>query len=145
MSRPAFAAHRAAASGLFTLFTLIAISLGLGDPRLLALAMGGALASLLLLTREPVRESLAAFAAPLAIVVDLALLFCAMSLTGGVFSPYALLLPTGVALSWHCEGKAAARFFAVASLFGCAALVTLGHVSVSGAVHLFPIVGVALA
>lgn len=145
MKRPAFAAHRAAASGLFTLFTLIAIALGLGDPRLLALAMGGALASLLLLTREQVRESLGVFAAPLGVVVDLALLFCAMSLTGGVFSPFALLLPTGVALSWHCEGKAAARFFAVASLFGCAALVTLGHVPVSGAVHLFPIVGVALA
>lgn len=145
MNRPAFAAHRAAASGLFTLFTLIAIALGLGDPRLLALAMGGALACLLLLTREPVREALGVFAAPLAVVADLALLFCAMSLTGGVFSPYALLLPTGVALSWHCEGKAAARFFAVASLFGCAALVTLGRVPVSGAVHLFPIVGVALA
>lgn len=145
MKRPAFAAHRAAASGLFTLFTLIAIALGLGDPRLLALAMGGALASLLLLTREQVRESLGVFAAPLGVVVDLALLFCAMSLTGGVFSPFALLLPTGVALSWHCEGKAAARFFAVASLFGCAALVTLGGVPVSGAAHLFPIVGVALA
>jgi hypothetical protein len=128
----AFAAHRAAASGLFTLFTLIAIVLGLGDPRLLALAMGGALASLLLLTRENVVESLGVFAAPLAVVADLALLFCSMSLTGGVFS-------------WHCEGKAAARFFAVASLFGCAALVTLGHLPTSGAVHLFPIVGVALA
>jgi signal transduction histidine kinase len=145
VKRPAFAAHRAAASGLFTLFTLIAISLGLGDPRLLALAMGGALASLLVLTREPVREALGVFAAPLGVLADLSLLFCAMSLTGGVFSPYALLLPTGVALSWHCEGKAAARFFAVASLFGCAALVTLGRVPVSGAVHLFPIVGVALA
>jgi hypothetical protein len=145
VKRPAFAAHRAAASGLFTLFTLIAIALGLGDPRLLALAMGGALASLLLLTREPVQASLGVFAAPLAVLADLALLFCAMSLTGGVFSPYALLLPTGVALSWHCESKAAARFFAVASLFGCAALVTLGRVPVSGAVHLFPIVGVALA
>jgi len=143
--RPALAAHRAAASGLFTLFTLIAIALGLGDPRLLALAMGGALASLLVLTREPVQESLGVFAAPLGVVADLALLFCAMSLTGGVFSPYALLLPTGVALCWHCEGKAAARFFAVASLFGCAALVTLGHIAVSGAAHLFPIVGVALA
>jgi hypothetical protein len=141
----AFAAHRAAASGLFTLFTLIAIALGLGDPRLLALAMGGALASLLLLTRPNVVDALGPFAAPLAIVADLALLFCAMSLTGGVFSPYALLLPTGVALSWHCDGKSAARFFAAASLLGCAALVTLGHLPTSGAAHLFPIVGVALA
>jgi signal transduction histidine kinase len=145
LNRPAFAAHRAAASGLFTLFTLIAIALGLGDPRRLALCLGGALASLLLLTRDPVREALGAFAAPLAVVADLALLFCAMSLTGGVFSPYALLLPTGVALSWHCEGKAAARFFAAASLLGCAALVTLGRIPVDGAAHLFPIVGVGLA
>ncbi|HTR02320.1 MAG TPA: HAMP domain-containing sensor histidine kinase [Thermoanaerobaculia bacterium] len=145
MTRSAFTAHRAAASGLFTLFTLIAIALGLGDPRRLALALGGALGALLLLTRPPVRDALGVFAAPLAVVVDLSLLFCAMSLTGGVWSPYALLLPTGVALSWHCEGKAAARFFAAASLFGCAALVTIGGVPVDGAAHLFPIVGVALA
>jgi len=145
VSRSAFTAHRAAASGLFTLFTLIAIALGLGDPRRLALALGGALGALLLLTREPVRDALGAFAAPLAVVVDLSLLFCAMSLTGGVWSPYALLLPTGVALSWHCEGKAAARFFAAAALVGCAALVTIGGVPVDGAAHLFPIVGVALA
>ncbi len=145
MKNAAFAAHRAAASGLFTLFALIAIVLGLGDPRLLALAMGGALLSLFLLTREGVQDSLGVFAAPLAIVADLALLFCAMSLTGGVLSPFALLLPTGVALSWHCDGKPAARFFAVASLFGAAALVTLGHLPVSGAGHLFPFVGVALA
>lgn len=145
MKHAAFAAHRAAASGLFTLFALIAIVLGLGEPRLLALALGGALLSLFLLTREGAQDSLGVFAAPLAIVADLALLFCAMSLTGGVLSPFALLLPTGVALSWHCEGKPAARFFAVASLFGSAALVTLGHLPVSGAGHLFPLVGVALA
>ena len=110
MTAPPFTAHRAAAAGLFTLFSLIAIVLGLGDPRLLALALGGALGSFLLLTRAPVRDALGPFAAPLAVVADLALLFCTMSLTGGVFSPYALLLPTGVALSWHCEGRAAARF-----------------------------------
>jgi signal transduction histidine kinase len=145
LKNAAFAAHRAAASGLFTLLALIAIVLGLGDPRLLALAMGGALLSLFLLTREGLQDSLGAFAAPLAVVADLSLLFCAMSLTGGVLSPFALLLPTGVALSWHCEGKPAARFFAVASLFGSAALVTLGHLPVSGAGNLFPLVGVALA
>ena len=145
MKNAAFAAHRAAASGLFTLFALIAIVLGLGDPRLLALAMGGALLSLFLLTRSGLQDSLGVFAAPLAIVADLALLFCAMSLTGDVLSPFALLLPTGVALSWHCEGKPAARFFAVASLLGSAALVTLGHLPVSGAGHLFALVGVALA
>jgi signal transduction histidine kinase len=141
----AFAAHRAAASGLFTLFALIAIVLGLGDPRLLALAMGGALLSLFLLTRAGAQESLGAFAAPLAMVADLALLFCAMSLTGGVLSPFALLLPTGVALSWHCEGKPAARFFAVASLFGSAAIATIGHPPTSGAGPLFALAGVALA
>ena len=145
MTASSFTAHRAAAAGLFTLFTLIAIVLGLGDPRLLALALGGALGSFLLLTREAVRDSLGPFAAPLAVVTDLALLFCAMSLTGGVLSPSALLLPTGVALSWHCEGKAAARFFAVAALLGCAALVTLGRISTAGAAQLFPLVGVALA
>ena len=145
MTAAAFTSHRAAAAGLFTLFTLIAIVLGLGDPRLLALCLGGALGSFLLLTRGAVRESLGAFVAPLAVVADLALLFCAMSLTGAVFSPYALLLPTGVALAWHGEGKAAARFFAAASLLGCAALVTLGRLPVAGAANLFPIVGVALA
>jgi signal transduction histidine kinase len=141
----AFAAHRAAASGLFTLFSLFAIVLGLGDARLLALATGGALASLFALTRPQIRESLGTFAAPLAMLVDLALLFCAMSLTGGPLSPYALLLPAGAALSWHCEGKAAARFFAVGSVLGVAALVTLGNLPISGAANLFPLVGVALA
>ena len=145
MRRPAFAAHRAVAAGLFTLFSLIAIVLGLGDPRPLALATGGALAASALLTRESVRAALGDFAVPLAVVVDLALLFCAMSLTGGVLSPYALLLPTGVALSWLCEGKAAARFFAVASLFGCAALVTLGRIPTAAPFQLFAVVGVALA
>ncbi|HEY2796757.1 MAG TPA: HAMP domain-containing sensor histidine kinase [Thermoanaerobaculia bacterium] len=140
-----FAAHRAAASGLFTLFTLFAIVLGLGDPRPLALSMGGALVSLFALTRPGIRDSLGPFAAPLAILVDLSLLFCAMSLTGGPLSPYALLLPAGAALSWHCEGKAAARFFAVGSLLGVAALVTLGHLPISGSANLFPLIGVALA
>jgi signal transduction histidine kinase len=141
----AFAAHRAAASGLFTLFTLLAIVLGPEQARPLALAMGGALGSLFLLTRKNVLEGLGALAAPLAIVADLGLLFCAMSLTGGAQSPYALLLPAGVALSWHCEGKAAARFFAVASLFGVAALVTLGHLPTAGAAQLLALAGVALA
>jgi signal transduction histidine kinase len=144
LRRPDFAAHRAAASGLFTLLSLIAIVLGLGDARLLALATGGALGSLVLFTREPVRAALGVYAAPLAIVADLALLFCAMSLTGGVASPYALLLPAGVALSWHGEGRPAGRFFAAASLFGCAALVVLGRAPLSGTA-LFPVVGLALA
>jgi signal transduction histidine kinase len=141
----AFAAHRAAAAGLFVLFTLLAIILGLGDARLLALAMGGVLLSLFALTRSNVQESLGSFAAPLAVIADLALLFCAMSLTGGALSPYALLLPAGVALSWHCEGKPAARFFAVASVLGVVALITLGNLPTSGGAHLFPLLGVALA
>ncbi len=145
MKAGAFTAHRAAASGLFTLFALIAIVLGLGDPRPLALAAGGALGSLFLLTRPTARQGLGDFTAPLAMVVDLSLLFCAMSLTGGALSPFALLLPAGVALSWHCEGKAAARFFAAASILGVAALVTLGRVPVAGASSLFAIAGVALA
>ncbi len=145
MRSAAFAAHRAAASGLFTLFTLLAIVLGLGDARLLGLAMGGSLASLFLFTRGSVREGLGTFAAPLAMVADLGLLFCAMSLTGGALSPYALLLPAGVALSWHGEGKPAARFFAIASLLGVAALITLGRVPVAGAASLFALIGVALA
>src|SRR5262245_5398952 len=143
--RRAFAAHRAAASGLFTLFTLIAIVLRLGDARPLALAMGGALGSLFLLTRDSVRTGLGEFAAPLAMIADLGLLFCAMSLTGGPLSPYALLLPAGVALSWHCDGKAAARFFAAASLMGVAALVTLGQAPTGSAASLFALAGVALA
>src|SRR5262245_12783492 len=68
-----------------------------------------------------------------------------MSLTGGALSPFALLLPAGVALSWHCEGKAAARFFAVASILGVAALVTLDRVPATSASSLFAIAGVALA
>jgi signal transduction histidine kinase len=141
----AFAAHRAASTGLFTLFTLLAIVLGLGDPQLLALTMGGSLLSLFLLTRGGVLDSLGSFAAPAAILVDIALLCCAMSLTGGVLSPYALLLPAGVALSWHCEGRPAARFFAAVSVVGIVAVVVLGGLPIAGAAHLFPILGVALA
>ena len=58
MKDGAFAAHRSAASGLFTLFTLFAIVLGLGDPRPLALAMGGALLSLFALTRPGIDVAL---------------------------------------------------------------------------------------
>lgn len=145
MRTAAFAAHRAAAAGLFTLFTLLAIVFRLGDARPLALALGGALGSLFLLTRPSVQQGLGVFAAPLAIVADLGLLFCAMSLTGGALSPYALLLPAGVALAWHGEGKPAARFFAIASLLGVAALVTLGNLPTASASSLFTLAGVALA
>jgi signal transduction histidine kinase len=50
-----------------------------------------------------------------------------------------------VALSWHCEGKPAARFFALASLMGVAALVTLGQAPAGSAASLFALAGVALA
>ena len=145
MRQPASSAHRAASSGLFSLFCLLSISLGLGSARPLALAMGGSLASLFLFTRPGFREALGAFLSPLAIVVDLALLFCAMSLTGGPASPYALLLPAGVALSWFLEGRGAAYFYSVASLLGAAALVTLGGETLSDPVRLFPLLATALA
>jgi len=122
----AFAAHRAAASGLFVLFSLLAIVLRLGDPRLIALAAGGALAAQFALTRPAARAALGQFAAPLAMAVDLLLLLCAMSLTGGALSPFALLLPAGVALAWTGAGRAAGRFYAAASLIGVGALAGLG-------------------
>src|SRR5262249_38270333 len=68
-----------------------------------------------------------------------------MSLPAGPLPPSGFLSPAGVALSWHSEGKPAARFFAAASLLGVAALVTLGRVPVAGASSLFAIAGVALA
>jgi signal transduction histidine kinase len=122
----AFAAHRAAASGLFLLFSLAAIAFRMGDPRLLALAAGGSAAASLFLTRPATRDALGAFAAPLGIVADLLLLLCAMSLTGGALSPFALLLPAGVVLAWQCAGRPAARFYAAAALIGVAALAALG-------------------
>jgi signal transduction histidine kinase len=85
------------------------------------------------------------FLAPLAIVVDLALLFCAMSLTGGAGSPYALLLPAGLALAWFLLGRGAAWFYAAATLLGVAALVTLGREPLSDSARLFPLLLTALA
>jgi signal transduction histidine kinase len=139
------AAHRAATSGLFCLSCLLAVALGLAGARPLSLAMGGSLLSLFLFTRESLREALGAFLAPLAIVVDLALLFCAMSLTGGAGSPYALLLPAGLALAWFQLGRGAAWFYAAASLLGVAALVTLGREPLSDPARAFPLLLSALA
>jgi len=139
------AAHRAAASGLFCAFCLLAVALGLAGARPLSLAMGGSLLSLFLFTRESLRSALGEFLAPLAIVVDLGLLFCAMSLTGGAGSPYALLLPAGLALAWFQLGRGAAWFFAAASLLGVAALVTLGHEPLSDPARAFPLLLAALA
>jgi len=144
MKNGAFAAHRAASSGLFCLFCLLAIALGLAGARPLSLAMGGSLLSLFFFTRESLRDALGVFLAPLAIVVDLALLFCAMSLTGGAGSPYALLLPAGLALAWFQLGRGAAWFFAAGSLLGVAALVTLGREPLSEPARLFPLLLSAL-
>ena len=144
MRDAAFAAHRAAATGLFLLFSLAAIVLRLGDPRLLALAAGGALAAQFALTRPATTTALGAFAAPLAMAVELLLLLCAMSLTGGALSPFALLLPAGVALAWSCAEKAAARFYAAAAIIGVAALAALGGLPTAPA-GLFALAALALA
>ncbi len=145
MKNGGIAAHRASSSGLFCAFCLLAVALGLAGARPLSLAMGGSLLSLFLFTRPGLRSALGEFLAPLAIVVDLALLFCAMSLTGGAGSPYALLLPAGLALAWFQLGRGAAWFFAAASLLGVAALVILGREPLSDPARAFPLLLAALA
>ena len=145
MTKEAFAQHRAASTGLFCLFCLLAVALGLGGARPLSLAMGGSLLSLFLFTRAGLREALGDFLSPLAMVVDLALLFSAMSLTGGSASPYALLLPAGLALAYFRLGRGAAWFFSAASLLGVAALVLLGREPLTEPARLFPLLLSALA
>lgn len=145
MKGAGYSAHRIASSALFSLFSLIALALGTGEARLLALATGGSLLALFVFTRASFREGLGPFASSLASLADLALLFCALSLTGGFRSPYALLLPAGVALSWHLEGRSAARFYAAVSLLGVAALVTLGGGRLPPAAELFPLLATGLA
>ena len=140
-----YSSHRIASCGLFALFSLLALALGMGEARPLALATGGSLLALFAFTRAGFRASLGAFASALATLADLALLFCALSLTGGFRSPYALLLPVGVALAWHLEGKSAARFYAVVSVLGVAALATLGGGPTPAAADLFPLLATGLA
>ncbi len=140
-----YPAHRIASSGLFSLFSLVALALGIGEARPLALATGGSLLALFFFTRSGFRKALGPFSSPLATLADLALLFCALSLTGGFRSPYGLLLPAGVALAWHLEGRSAARFYAVVSLLGVAALVTLGGGRIPPASDLFPLLATSLA
>jgi len=140
-----YPAHRIASSGLFSLFSLLALAIGMGEARPLALATGGSLLALFVFTRSGLRASLGAFASALATLADLALLFCALSLTGGFRSTYGLLLPAGVALAWHLEGKSAARFYGVVSLLGVASLVTLGGGGVPAAADLFPLLATGLA
>ena len=145
MTENGFVSHRAATTGLFCLFCLLAVALGLGGARPLSLAMGGSLLSLFLFTRAGLREALGDFLSPLAMVVDLALLFSAMSLTGGASSPYSLLLPAGLALAYLRLGRGAAWFFSAASLLGVAALVLLGHEPLTEPARLFPLLLSALA
>lgn len=139
------ASRRAAAPALFALFCLLAIVLDFGERHALALALGGALGALVLFTRAGFQRALGGFAAPLAILVDLALLFCAMSLTGGVKSSFALLLPVGVGLAWVLDGKPAARFCAALSVLGFAALVALGGAPTARPEDLFALAAVGLA
>src|SRR5512134_2461912 len=140
-----YSAHRIASSGLFALFSLVALALAIGEARPLALATGGSLLSLFVFTRAGFRSALGPFASSLATLADLALLFCALSLTGGFRSPYGLLLPAGVALAWHLEGKSSARFYAAVSVLGIAALVTLGGGSLPPTAELFPLLATGLA
>ena len=140
-----YSSHRIASSGLFALFSLLALALGMGEARPLALATGGSLLALFVFTRAGFRAALGPFSSSLATLADLALLFCALSLTGGFRSPYALLLPAGVALAWHLEGRSAARFYALVSLLGVAALVTLGGGRIPQAADLFPLLATGLA
>lgn len=107
--------------------------------------MGGSLLSLFFFTRPSFRDALGTFLPPLAIVVDLALLFCAMSLTGGTRSPFAVLLPAGLALAWSLEGRGAAYFYAVASVLGTAALAVLGRELVADPAALLPLLAVGVA
>ena len=145
MNGTGYPAHRIASSGLFSLFSLLALALGIGEARPLALATGGSLFALFVFTRTGFRTALGPFAPSLATLADLALLFCALSLTGGFRSPYGLLLPAGVALAWHLEGKSAARFYAAVSVLGVAALVTLGGGPLPAAAELFPLLATGLA
>jgi signal transduction histidine kinase len=145
MNGGGYPAHRIASAGLFSLFSLLALALGMGEARPLALATGGSLFALFVFTRAGFRSALGPFAPSLATLADLALLFCALSLTGGFRSPYGLLLPAGVALAWHLEGKSAARFYAAVSVLGVAALVTLGGGQLPAAAELFPLLATGLA
>lgn len=141
----ASASRRAAAPALFSFFCLLAIMLDLGDRHLLVLALSGGLGAAVLFTRAGWERALGVFAAPLSAIVDTALLLCAMSLTGGVKSPFALLLPAGVGLAWNLDGKPAARFQAVLSAMGVGALAALGGVATGRPEDLFVLTSVALA
>jgi signal transduction histidine kinase len=130
-----FAAHRAASGALFSLFCLLAIVFSAGDPRLFAALAGASLLSAFLTTRG-FAAGLGSFTSPLAILVDQALLWTAIAPAAGGQSLFALLLPAGVALAWTLEGKAAARFYAVVSVAGSAAMVADRALPTAGASQL---------
>jgi signal transduction histidine kinase len=120
-----FAAHRAAASGLFSFSCLLTIVLSAGDPRLFAALAGASMATAFLSTRGFAR-GLGTFASPLALLVDQGLVWAAIAPLGGGQAMFALLLPAGVGLAWHLEGRAAARFDAVLCAAGAGAVLALG-------------------
>lgn len=144
MKGSAFAAHRAAASALFVLFSLLAIALRLPDPVPIAAAAASSLAACWLFTRDGVRGALGPFLSPLAMLVDQCLLMTAIVVAGGARSPYALLIPAGAALAWALEGKAAARFYAALSVLAVGALALLGAVSPMEPANRFPLLAMAL-
>jgi signal transduction histidine kinase len=143
--RPFSRAHRVAASGTFSLFLILSIVLDSSEVRALALALGGSLLSLFLFTRTAAEKAFGSFLTPFASVIDLALLFCVISLTGNARSPFAFLLPVGVGLSWQLQGKTAARFYAALSLLGVAALLGLGAVRLSAPQELFAVLAMGLS
>ncbi|MFN2385501.1 MAG: sensor histidine kinase [Thermoanaerobaculia bacterium] len=141
--RPSFAAHRAAASGLFVLFSLLVAAFGFADPRAISAAAAVSLASLWIFSRPGVRRGLGPFASPLAMLLDMCLLVAGMSIAGGARSPYALLLPAGLAMAWSLEGRAAARFYAALSVLAAGALL-LGIVSLDDPAGRFPLLALVL-
>jgi signal transduction histidine kinase len=143
--QPSSRAHRVAAAGTFSLFLILSIVLDSSEVRSLALALGGSLLSLFLFTRTAAEKAFGSFLTPFASVIDLALLFCVISLTGNARSPFGLLLPVGVGLSWQLQGKTAARFYAALSLLGVAALLGFGAVRLSAPQELFALLAMGLS
>lgn len=139
------AAHRAAFSGLLALFLLVSLALSAGDPRVLAALVAATGLLLFATTRRAAAETLGPFLSPLASTVDLAILFCGMSWTGGTQSPLALLLPVGVALAWTLEGRPAARFYTVLAVLGFAGFAALQGVPTGAPSGLLRLAAVGLA
>jgi signal transduction histidine kinase len=139
-----FAAHRAAASALFVLFSLLVAAFGFADPRAISAAAAVSLGSLWIFSRSGVRRGLGPFASPLAMLCDVCLLVAGLAIAGGARSPYALLLPAGLALAWSLEGRAAARYYAALSVLAAGSLLLLGIVSLDDPASRFPLLAIAL-